>query len=96
MYAVTVTFRLHPGQGTAFLPLVTANARASVDEEPGCVQFDVCTDGSDPDTVFLYEVYTSRAAFDAHRDTAHFEHFDRAAADMIAAKSVDTYGTVIQ
>jgi quinol monooxygenase YgiN len=68
MHTVTVTFILHPGQLAAFMPLMVANARQSVDQEPGCRQFDICTGriGAESAEVFLYEVYDSAEAFAAH------------------------------
>ncbi len=95
MYAVTVTFTLHPGALAEFLPLMTANARTSLQEEPGCGQFDICL-GDTPDTVFLYEIYDDRAAFDAHLASAHFKSFDAAVTDMIADKEIRLFGEVIR
>ena len=47
--------------------VVIANARASVEHEPGCSQFDVCVDPKDKSRIFLYEIYDDRAAFDTAR-----------------------------
>ncbi|WP_305969015.1 MULTISPECIES: putative quinol monooxygenase [unclassified Mameliella] len=95
MYAVTVTFTLHPGTRAEFLPLMTENARLSLANEPGCLQFDVCCNDA-ADEVFLYEVYDSAEAFDVHLQSPHFKSFDAAVADMIAAKTVRTYTQVIR
>lgn len=94
MFAVTVTFQIVPGQGAAFLPLMTANAQASLADEPGCHRFDICTEPARPDEVFLYELYTDAAAFEAHLATPHFKEFDAATAAMIAAKEIKTFGAV--
>ncbi|KUF10048.1 putative quinol monooxygenase [Pseudoponticoccus marisrubri] len=94
MFAVTVTLTLHPGTRAAFLPLMTENARRSLADEPGCRQFDICTDGAEQ--VFLYEIYDSAAAFDAHLDSAHFKAFDAQVAGMIAEKTVTTWDEVIR
>lgn len=93
-YAVCVTFTLHPDKMTAFMPLMIANARTSLADEMGCVQFDVLTDPDRPDEVFLYELYDDRAAFDAHLGTAHFQAFDAAVGPMIATKDVRTFTQV--
>ncbi|WP_299686246.1 putative quinol monooxygenase [uncultured Tateyamaria sp.] len=93
-YVVTVTFRIVPGQMQAFLPLMRNNALASVRDEPGCLQFDVCTDGDQPDTVFLYEIYTDRAAFDAHLKTPHFKALDAATPQMVVGKTLVTFDQV--
>ena len=86
-FGVTVEFTLRPGTLDAFLYLVQANAASSVADEPGCLRFDVLlpAGGSGPD-VFLYEIYTDRAAFDHHVTTSHFLTFDEATAPMVERK----------
>lgn len=91
MFAVVVTFEIAEGAIEAFMPAMTANARTSLANEPGCHRFDVCTDPARPSEVFLYELYTDRAAFDAHLQSPHFKAFDSQVADMITAKDVRTY-----
>lgn len=93
MYAVTVLFKIKPGQMQAFLPLMTENARTSRAVEAGCQQFDICRDG---DEVFLYELYDDRAAFDAHLASVHFTEFDAAVSDMVAEKHVRLFEEVIR
>lgn len=94
MYAVVVTFQIKPAQMRRFLPLMIANAAASRRNEPGCHRFDVCTDPARPQEVFLYELYTDRAAFDAHLSSNHFKAFDQTVAAMIASKTIQTYEQV--
>ncbi|ABV95125.1 hypothetical protein Dshi_3392 [Dinoroseobacter shibae DFL 12 = DSM 16493] len=94
MFAVTVTFTLIPGGAEAFMPLMLANARKTLADEPGCLRFDVCTDPAHPDEVFLYEIYYNREAFDRHLDAAHFQSFDAATAHLVWAKDVRTYAQV--
>lgn len=94
MYVVTVQFRLDPKRVPEFMPLVVANATDSREREPGCRQFDVCSDSGEPSVVFLYEVYDDRAAFDAHLGTPHFRSFDAAAREMIAEKAVHAWQRV--
>ena len=91
-FGLTVTIRLHPGQGAAFLPLIQANAAASLAEEPGCLRFDVLTpEAGDGTEVFLYEVYADAAAFDTHLATPHYRRLDTATRHMIATKDVRRY-----
>jgi quinol monooxygenase YgiN len=94
MYAVTVLFKLVPGGAEAFMPLMLANAKTTITDEPGCLRFDVCTDPLRPDEVFLYEVYYDRAAFDRHLETPHFKEFDSAVFHLIASKRIGTYAQV--
>ena len=86
MIAVIVDFELVPGKANEFMPLMHLQAKNSLSRELGCVQFDICTDTSAPDHVFLYEIYENRAAFDDHLASDHFKKFGAAVGDMIAAK----------
>lgn len=94
MYAVVVTFEVMSGEMEAFLPAMIRNARTSLEEETGCHRFDVCTDPDRPNEVFLYELYTDRAAFDAHLASAHFKEFDAQVGAMVVRKDVRTYAQV--
>lgn len=94
MYAVVVHFEVKPDHTEEFLPLMMENAHASVTTEPGCQQFDVCVNDSDPAKVFLYEVYDDRAAFEAHMATDHFAAFGKSADHMFADKRIETFDTV--
>lgn len=94
MYVVAVTLKIDPAHREAFRGLMQTNAETSLQVEPGCRQFDVCRDSAEPDTVFLYEVYDDRAAFDAHLASAHFKTFDAAVAQMVLAKQINTFDQV--
>ncbi|MFT6272945.1 MAG: quinol monooxygenase YgiN [Dinoroseobacter sp.] len=95
-YAVTVTFLIKPDAFDDFMLLIRANSKTSLLDEIDCNQFDVATDPSRPNEVFLYEVYTNRAAFDVHLGSSHFKSFDAATAELIASKDVRTYSQVVQ
>lgn len=91
-FGLTVTFCLHPGHAAAFLPLIRANAAASLRTEPGCLQFDVMIpEGDDGHEVYLYEIYADAAAFDLHLAAAHFTAFDAAVREMVANKVIRRY-----
>ena len=94
MFAVVVTFHIHKDRLSDFIPLMLQNARASVEQEPECHRFDVCSDPGRPGEVFLYELYSDEAGFDAHRTTEHFLRFDRAIDGMVASKDVRTFTEV--
>lgn len=72
MYCLLLKTQLKPGSLETFMEAMRINAAASVRDEPGCLVFDVLRDRSDPDRVWLYEVYTDEAAFEAHMQTPHF------------------------
>ena len=90
MLAVCVTFRLKEGASKTFLPLMIQQAQNSRDLERDCLRFDVCA-SDDEQTVFLYELYTDRAAFGLHLTSSHFLAFDAEVKDLVAEKTVTTY-----
>jgi quinol monooxygenase YgiN len=91
MYVVTVQFTLDSRHTGSFIPLMLENARVSRETELGCRQFDVCRDPAQLESVFLYEVYDSRAAFEQHLKTIHYQSFDHATSGMVAGKQVHVY-----
>lgn len=91
MFVVTVDFHIHPGQMDVFMPGMLANAKASLDLEEHCLQFDVCISNSDPHHVFLYEVYRRAEDFDVHLKMPHFLDFNAKSATQIVSKTVRTF-----
>ena len=94
MFAVVVTIRVKPESWEAFLPIMLTNAKASLQDEPGCHHFDVCQDPEYPNQVFLYELYTDPEAFQAHLAAPHYLSFNDATTPMVSEKIVHTYTQV--
>jgi len=88
MQALVVEFHIKPGFVREFEVAISENARTSRATEPGCRQFDVCRDPTDPSLFFLYELYDDEAAVQAHLKSAHFLQMDAAAACWVDAKVV--------
>ena len=91
MLVITVTFTVKPEHVEAFAAAMENQARASLENEAGCLQFDVCRDPDDPAVCFLYELYADKAAFDAHLASPHFRSFDATVAPWVASKAVTAY-----
>ena len=91
MYVVTVTFTLKDNCFDAFMPLMQTQAENSVALEDGCHYFDIAHQADDPSTVFLYEIYTDRAAFDVHLKSNHYNDFNDKVHSMIEEKIVRCY-----
>jgi (4S)-4-hydroxy-5-phosphonooxypentane-2,3-dione isomerase len=91
MYVVTLLFSIRPTYLDRFRAAMAQQAEASLREEPGCRQFDVCYDPAAPTDCFLYEIYLDEAAFRAHLATAHFKAFTVATANWVASKQVRSY-----
>lgn len=72
MYCIFISVDLKPGAKARYLELIAENARASVEREPGCHTFDVLLDREQENRVYLYEVYESPQALQAHKETPHY------------------------
>ena len=91
-FAITVAFEVKPEARNLFLKLVRANAAASLEAEVECLHFDVLVPiGPGLPDVLLYEIYTDRAAFDAHLASPHFLAFDTATRDLVTKKTVGEF-----
>ena len=73
-YVVLAEFRVKAGMAEQFLANMRAHAIASR-AEPDCQLFEVAQDPADPTHIVLYERYTNRAAYNAHRATPHYQRF---------------------
>jgi quinol monooxygenase YgiN len=71
MFAIFATIKLKPEQRDQFLATIRETALRSVNDEPGCLRFDVLQDLGDDHRYILYEVYTSEGAFQEHLATPH-------------------------
>lgn len=91
-FIVIAEFRVKPGEMDAFLAAAADDARHSVADEPGCRQFDVVRPEADADAVLFYEVYDSRAAFDAHLETPHLARFREAFPPLIVEERPVRFG----
>jgi quinol monooxygenase YgiN len=74
-FVVIPEFVVKPDCMDAFLALALDDASLSVADEPGCRQFDVVQMEGAPHHVLFYEVYDSRAAFEAHLQTPQLARF---------------------
>ncbi len=87
-FVIYVEFNLHDDMVERFMPLMLANARASLDAEPGCERFDVLHVAGKPHLIVLYEIYRDKAAFQDHLKTGHFLEFNSQTAPLIKDKKV--------
>ena len=93
-FAVWVEFQIREDALPEFMPLMMANARASLSQEKGCRQFDVMVPRQAGALVRLFEIYDSQAAFDEHLQSAHFKSFAAATNGMITERKILTLDLV--
>lgn len=91
MFVVCVTFEIKPEALGDFMSAMLKQAGISLELESGCHQFDVSRSVEAATGVFLYEVYSDRAAFDAHLSSQHFKSFDSMVQEMIVSKTVASF-----
>ena len=83
MLVVHVHVHVKPDCVEAFRLATIENARASR-REPGIARFDVVQQADDPTRFTLVEVYRTAAAPAAHKETAHYQKWRDAVAEMMA------------
>jgi (4S)-4-hydroxy-5-phosphonooxypentane-2,3-dione isomerase len=83
MLIVHVHVRVKPECVEAFRQATIENAQNSI-QEPGIARFDVVQQRDDSSRFVLVEVYHDDAAAAAHKDTAHYQNWRDAVADMMA------------
>ena len=88
-YVNAVDLDIAPEHMAKFLEAIKDNGANSV-KEPGCREFNIQVLASNPNHVFLYEVYDNEAALTAHRETAHYKKYQAtvAAANMVTGRNV--------
>ena len=72
MYVIVAPLQIKQGHKEEFIQAMLENAQSAVNSEPGCLRFDVIQDAGDANRVWLYEIYTDEAAFQAHLQAPHF------------------------
>jgi quinol monooxygenase YgiN len=76
-----------PAEIDKYLAAIKENGAASV-KEPGCREFNIMVSATNPNHVFLFEVYDNDAAVQAHRTTEHFKKYAATTANMVTARNV--------
>jgi quinol monooxygenase YgiN len=74
MLVVIAQYRAKPGSGDD-VAAVLALHRPRTAAEPGCRAFIVNRSREDTDRFVLYEQYDDEAAFQAHRESRHFQEY---------------------
>ena len=87
LYINAVDLVIVPSEMPKFLEAIKENGANAV-KEPGCREFNITVLASNPNHVFLYEVYDNEAALEAHRQTEHFKKYMATTKNMVADRSV--------
>lgn len=88
MYCIIVKNEVKLGSRDAYLAAMLPNAKASVENEPDCIAFDVLEAREEENTFYLYELYTDQAALQAHKETEHYLNSRPLLSEIVVATSV--------
>ena len=80
-----VDLEIVPEHLTKFLEALKENGAASI-KEPGCLRYDIVQSATNPNQIFIYEVYVNEAAVAAHRATPHFKKYLEATQGMVGKR----------
>ena len=72
MYMIVAPIQIKDGYRARFIKEMLEDAKGSVDNEPGCLRFEVIQDGKDPNRIWLVEAYKDAAAFKTHQTMPHY------------------------
>ena len=97
--SIIVEFHLKPGQQDAFEEIIRAHGKASLEQEPGCLRFDVMRpvekDGSPiHDCIWLAELYKDQDAVKAHEASPRMPILGEKVGPMVLSRRL-VYGAVI-
>lgn len=87
-FVIIAEFDVRPDGLERFLELARDDASDSVAKEPGCHQFDVTVEHSEPNHVVLYEVYDDETAFNAHLQMPHLATFRAGSEPLVLGNKV--------
>lgn len=90
MLAVVVTIEAVPGKAEKLIEALNFNGSHSR-EEPDCLKWEWSRHVEDPNRFAIYEIYTDREAFLAHKASEHFAKWAEMSAPCIAGKIAGQY-----
>ncbi|MFE0043974.1 putative quinol monooxygenase [Streptomyces albireticuli] len=87
-YALTVRFTLRDTKAAQQFDDLVAQAIEGIRSEPGTLIYAVHTPVDEPLARVFYELYTDRAAFQAHEEQAHTKRFLAAREELLSGVDV--------
>jgi len=89
MRAIVAYLTAKPGKEAEFKEKMTAQAQRCLANEPGCLQFDVAQDPSNPARLVMLEVYKDEAAVKAHTESQHYKDFRPVVSELLADRKIE-------
>lgn len=61
----------------------------TIENEEGCIAYDILLNDEEPNTIYLYECYENKAALDVHNNAAYYKNIvDKQLSPLIKEKRV--------
>lgn len=96
MFVVSVEVDVLPHRVDEFVEGISANAEASLRDEPGCWHFDVVRSLDDPLRFEFFEIYSDREAFEVgHRSAPHYQDWLLVVERCLAGGPRARFGTFV-
>ena len=85
---LVVDFRVNAGAKVQFLEIIKEHASKTLENEEGCLQFEVCAPVESGNRVFLYEMYADDAAFEVHKGSPTLARTRERYADIVESRDI--------
>ncbi|MCU0517193.1 MAG: antibiotic biosynthesis monooxygenase [Oscillatoria sp. Prado101] len=85
MFAIFVKFTADSEARDTLIKALVEDGEGSLKDEPDTRRFDVIQDASNPNVLFLYEVYKDEAAFQEHTQREPYQKFMEVLQGLISA-----------
>ncbi len=71
------------------IELLTEVQNQTIENEEGCIAYDILLNDEEPNTIYLYECYENKAALDVHNNAAYYKNIvDKQLSPLIKEKRV--------
>lgn len=71
------------------IELLTEVQNQTIENEEGCIAYDILLNDEEPNTIYLYECYENKAALDVHKNASYFkEIIEKQLVPLIKAQKI--------
>lgn len=82
--SLSVTLTIRPDQVDRFIEVFEPVVQGSLNDEEGCLYYELSRGVGEDNVFHVYEVYRDEASLEAHRRSAHFTAWSAVADDVLA------------
>jgi len=94
-YVQIATLEIDPSRLTEYYAAVTAQAKASIENEPGVLALNAVAAKDDPAHITVFEIYRDRAAYESHLKAEHFLRYKATVESMVKSPTLTPVAPVV-